>query len=337
MLHSPCLAAGQRGFEWKKEYDTIIDVIATTNQVNTPWPELRKMLMYKIAENLSVLPTRSANVQTTIGPHPASSASEDATMDTSNSNNHNNSSQRKDEDAQSEKEDLQQQVWDALDSFETEPPFTIQRLAELTSDPTKNYTSALKYLRAIQRTLQVSSGQSAYVADTFALSPGAGETSILGHASTISSASTSPLLRYSSSSSPFNPATTAPGGARTPLLSPIPWITNSSSFEDSSEGDGEMHLEPSTSSSSPHNAPANGHDSSLAEGGSPSLPAISPTGGRVDELDPLPPSQTSPQATGMADHPEPITDPQGSPPRNSKSPDLAGSPPHGTHGRRPSF
>lgn len=84
------------------------------------------------------------------------------------------------------------------------------------------------------------------------------------------------------------------------------------------------------------------------------------------QLDPLPPSQAAPQATGkldafmelykklalnlhrvvalfctqgMADHPEPITDPQGSPPRNSKSPDLAGSPPHGAHGgpRRPSF
>lgn len=79
-----------------------------------------------------------------------------------------------------------------------------------------------------------------------------------------------------------------------------------------------MHAEPS--SSSPQSTPMNGHDSSLAEGGSPSLPAISPTGGRVDEvspvslaypdlrslanlffdtqLDPLPPSQIAVQASG---------------------------------------
>lgn len=75
-----------------------------------------------------------------------------------------------------------------------------------------------------------------------------------------------------------------------------------------------MHLD--STSSSPHAAPVNGHDASLAEGGSPSLPTASPTGGRVDEvgdvhdimllqladsmkLDPLPPSLASdPQPTG---------------------------------------
>ena len=152
--------------------------------------------------------------------------------------------------------------------YDREAPFTIQRLAELAAYPSRHYKSSIKYLRALRRTLQVSSGSSSFAMNTYALSPGLAEATLLGHASTTFSNSTRPLLR--SSVSP----------AASPLLSPIPWITSSSSFDDSDSDD--LHLE--SLSSSPHTVTINGHDASLAEGGSPSLPTASPTGGRVDEV-----------------------------------------------------
>lgn len=149
----------------------------------------------------------------------------------------------------------------------SEPPFTVQRLAELTIKPERHYRTAVKYLRAIHRTLQVSSGMSSFVQDTYALSPGPAESSLLGHASTTALNATSPLLQSS------------PSPTASPLLSPIPWMAAASNFGDSDSEDG--HHDPT---SSPHTAPVNGHDASLAEGGSPSLPPASPTGGRVDEV-----------------------------------------------------
>lgn len=131
------------------------------------------------------------------------------------------------------------------------------------------YTTKIKYLRALHRTLHVSSGTSAYVADTYALASGPAETAILGQ---VSANSTSPALLSS---------TRAMSASPSPLLSPIPWMTASDA---SLDGDS-MHLDSAAhSSSSPHLAPVNGHDASLAEGGSPQLPTASPTGGRVDEV-----------------------------------------------------
>lgn len=46
-------------------------------------------------------------------------------------------------------------VFDMLDEFETDPPFTIQRLAELVLRPTQHYRSRAKYLGALRRVLLV--------------------------------------------------------------------------------------------------------------------------------------------------------------------------------------
>jgi serine/threonine-protein phosphatase 4 regulatory subunit 2 len=49
------------------------------------------------------------------------------------------------------------------------PPFTIQRLAELTVNPRGHYKSAGKYVRALERTLLVTSTHKDYPLDTYAL------------------------------------------------------------------------------------------------------------------------------------------------------------------------
>ncbi|KAI9598916.1 hypothetical protein BDF19DRAFT_462355 [Syncephalis fuscata] len=53
---------------------------------------------------------------------------------------------------------IRQVVMDCLDNnFESGPPFTIQRLAELVLKPTEHYNEPDKYLRAVQRMVMVTS------------------------------------------------------------------------------------------------------------------------------------------------------------------------------------
>lgn len=53
-------------------------------------------------------------------------------------------------------EDFQMRIWSILDSFD-EPPFTIQRLCELTTISHEQHKTVWKYLRAIEKVLLVTS------------------------------------------------------------------------------------------------------------------------------------------------------------------------------------
>ncbi|KAK9469834.1 protein phosphatase 4 core regulatory subunit R2 [Lipomyces arxii] len=46
----------------------------------------------------------------------------------------------------------------AVDSFTSDPPFTIQRLAELVKEPNRYYKDRTKFLRAVERIIGVESG-----------------------------------------------------------------------------------------------------------------------------------------------------------------------------------
>ncbi|KAH6918959.1 PPP4R2-domain-containing protein, partial [Coprinopsis sp. MPI-PUGE-AT-0042] len=61
-----------------------------------------------------------------------------------------------------EAEEAKQAINDQLDAFDDNPPFTIQRLAELLLDPKAYYNSVGKYLRAVEKTLLVTSTIDAY-------------------------------------------------------------------------------------------------------------------------------------------------------------------------------
>lgn len=85
--------------------------------------------------------------------------------------------------------------------FESAPPYTVQRLAELLRHPNAHYRSLSKYLRALQRVLSVSSSTTA-----FPLPP-------------------SVVDSMPNGATPFNLGSDESlGGA---LLSPIPWLTPS--------------------------------------------------------------------------------------------------------------
>jgi hypothetical protein len=57
---------------------------------------------------------------------------------------------------------VEARVFDALDVFE-EAPFTIQRLCELVQDPGHHHKNVWKYLRAVLKTVHVTSPASDFV------------------------------------------------------------------------------------------------------------------------------------------------------------------------------
>ncbi|PCH38026.1 hypothetical protein WOLCODRAFT_114666 [Wolfiporia cocos MD-104 SS10] len=58
--------------------------------------------------------------------------------------------------------DFKQSIFAQLDEFEQSPPFTIQRLCELCLRPTEHYKFLGKYLRAVEKTLLVTSTWDAF-------------------------------------------------------------------------------------------------------------------------------------------------------------------------------
>ncbi|GJJ12077.1 hypothetical protein Clacol_006318 [Clathrus columnatus] len=61
-----------------------------------------------------------------------------------------------------EAKEAQQHIFDHLDDFDDAPPFTIQRLCELCLWPRKHYKTISKYLRAVERTILVTSTKAIY-------------------------------------------------------------------------------------------------------------------------------------------------------------------------------
>ncbi|GAA5838419.1 hypothetical protein JCM11251_004931 [Rhodosporidiobolus azoricus] len=210
----PELAAG---FEWQPTFDELLEQTATSNVVDADWSILKDMIKYKLAEAITSF--------LSMGP-PWPLAPEDA---------------------------LQARIraYDTLDSFGG-PPFTIQRLCELSLHPRQSYTSLPKYLRAVNRVLSVTSERSAFNEDEgvegdFPLaSTSASADHSLGVVSGNvvmspahhtgrrgGSAPSTPRQTAPSSPSPFNAETKRPPASPSPsvspsvvpLLSPIPWLT----------------------------------------------------------------------------------------------------------------
>ncbi|KAL7412268.1 hypothetical protein BDY24DRAFT_393819 [Mrakia frigida] len=103
---------------------------------------------------------------------------------------------------------MERRLRELLDEFQNRPPFTIQRLCELLVSPDSLHSASGKYLRAIERTLLVTSSWSppVHASDTNGFLPG----------------STTHRDGDSSSSSSSDGGT--PRYANTPIFSPIPFL-----------------------------------------------------------------------------------------------------------------
>ncbi|KAF8481523.1 PPP4R2-domain-containing protein [Gautieria morchelliformis] len=58
--------------------------------------------------------------------------------------------------------DFQSKIFEQLEDFDSDPPFTIQRLCELCVEPRIHYKAIGKYLRAVERTILVTSTRDMY-------------------------------------------------------------------------------------------------------------------------------------------------------------------------------
>jgi len=88
---------------------------------------------------------------------------------------------------------MKESIFQLLDQFEGSPPFTIQRLCELCVEPKKQYNSVGKYLRAVEKSVLVTSTMEDFPPLSHAEKFSAGRSAItLG--STLQSAPSTPLF-----------------------------------------------------------------------------------------------------------------------------------------------
>ncbi|KAF8303276.1 hypothetical protein DL93DRAFT_2090381 [Clavulina sp. PMI_390] len=195
-------------YSWDPEHEGVLAKLADTNVVQNEWKELREMLKFKITENVeemaeNVIPFEKPGIPSTFDPtdevlnlwtqlpafpprpatlppveFPLKVLPKDMTKS----------------DAHKKKE----YIFQLLDDFEDQPPFTIQRLAELALRPREHFNAVGKYLRALERSLTVTSGWNEYRLDTY-------------------TATTSNGTAVPSHTNPFSYTST-------PLFSPIPFL-----------------------------------------------------------------------------------------------------------------
>ncbi|GAA5865331.1 hypothetical protein JCM3774_004940 [Rhodotorula dairenensis] len=267
---------GPEKFEWQPPFDALLEQTATTNVVDAEWSDVREMLKHKLAEAITNF--------LAMGP-PWPLAPEDALQ-------------------------ARERAYDTLDSF-TGPPFTIQRLCELSLYPKRQYKSLPKYLRAVNRVLSVTSELSAFPEDHVDSAAPLASTSattldmtlgLVGQGvihppvpSTSTSVSASPIATRRPSASPSLSGSPRSSPQVVPLLSPIPWLTTSDTQSENGDVD-PLHLSSPRSTASPQRVAVSLPSTAAAGTGlhlDVALPdaashpdTATPTGGLVDEVDP---------------------------------------------------
>lgn len=174
------------------------------------------------------------------------------------------------------------------------PPFTVQRLCELSLHPLKHYKTLPKYFRALTRVISVTSVRSTFTEDdSVDLSLPFASTSasvsnaptlpgVLTHSGVIQAAATIPTRRPAAGRSPVSSPKAIP--VVVPLLSPIPWLVRE---DDDMESVASMDLADEVAAVMPPRTDAS--PSSSARERTilpPPSPTKTPTGGLVDEVDP---------------------------------------------------
>ncbi|KAK7054965.1 hypothetical protein VNI00_003428 [Paramarasmius palmivorus] len=134
---------------WSPEFDSILAAVASNDVLEVEWIKLRSIIKLKLSENIALflkdpnppptppnfLPISLINGGLRLPPFPPRQQA-----DKSDEAVHRRS----------------------LDEFESEPPFTIQRVCELCLEPKKHYKAVGKYLRAVEKSLLVTSSKDSF-------------------------------------------------------------------------------------------------------------------------------------------------------------------------------
>ncbi|KAA1469531.1 PPP4R2-domain-containing protein [Dentipellis sp. KUC8613] len=192
------------GFQWTEDYNAVLEKIASTDTVETEWPLLRNIIKYKLDQNISSFLADAEKLREAATPVPPFSPRPSTNgglkippfiareRDESNPNE-----APKKLLGTEETKKFRDTLFSQLDDLDG-TPFTVQRLCELCARPREHYSAIGKYLRALERTVYVTSTW-----DSFPPLPPQAQ------AAAISSTS----LGVSSTSVPA-----------TPLFSPIPFL-----------------------------------------------------------------------------------------------------------------
>ncbi|TFK54946.1 PPP4R2-domain-containing protein [Heliocybe sulcata] len=193
-------------FEWAAEYDTILEQVASTDIVETAWQKLRDVIKYKISQNVDlylseVKDQADESSLLSFSPRPSTSGGLKLPPFPPRPNNELNPNViPKVHLAQEEANGMKKAIFVQLHEFDENPPFTIQRVCELCVRPKEHYNNIGKYLRAVEKSLLVTSTWDAFPPPTS------------GSQNTFASISlptnTSPL----------------PSAPATPMFSPIPFL-----------------------------------------------------------------------------------------------------------------
>ncbi|KAL4265944.1 PPP4R2 family protein [Pleurotus pulmonarius] len=193
-------------FEWVPDYDALLQQIASTDVVDSEWSKLRDIIKYKIEKNIALFLTDGSLNQSPPTPRPFSpitlesgglklppfpprKTSPNGTAVAAPVNYMGNA----------QVDEMKEYIFAQLHTFDTNPPFTVQRLCELVVNPQQHYNCIGKYLRAVEKSMLVTSTWDAFPIP--------------------SSDETEPTLRTILSSG--TPSLNAPA---TPLFSPIPFL-----------------------------------------------------------------------------------------------------------------
>ncbi|GLB35422.1 putative PPP4R2 [Lyophyllum shimeji] len=190
-------------FQWLPEYDVLLDKVASTDIVDSDWDVLRNAIKYKITENIAAFladksrppPPPTFQPQTTASgglklppfpPRKQQRAMHSTPIPVSYM-------------TEEQANEMKGFIFAQLDEFDSNPPFTIQRVCELCIHPQQHYSSVGKYLRAVEKSLLVTSTW-----DTFP---------------PLSEVDSDPNGR-----SVFSLGSTRQSAPSTPLFSPIPFL-----------------------------------------------------------------------------------------------------------------
>ncbi|KAI6005741.1 PPP4R2-domain-containing protein [Pisolithus albus] len=163
-------------FQWDPAYEAVLDRIAATDIVGSEieWSQLREMIKFKLEQNVAIFlsdaeqctevsngsPTLPTGVPDSFGnlrlpPFPPHKPNELNPIEAPKV--HMN---------REEADELKTLIFKQLHEFDESPPFTIQRVCELCVHPKKHYKAIGKYLRAVERSLLVTSTWNSFPPET---------------------------------------------------------------------------------------------------------------------------------------------------------------------------
>ncbi|KAG7452641.1 PPP4R2-domain-containing protein [Guyanagaster necrorhizus] len=147
-------------FQWLPEYDDVLQAIASTDVVQTEWSKLRDIIKFKIKESIDLFLSQAK-------PPPLPAPSPPLTLSNGGLKlppfpvrqlNHLNPIQAPVSYMNREQaEQMKRYIYTELDEIDENSPFTIQRVCELCLNPVRHYKSVGKYLRAVEKSLLVTS------------------------------------------------------------------------------------------------------------------------------------------------------------------------------------